>query len=142
MTKRSTAWRAVIRARNPETGEVVAENDILAGGITMTLELWNGDTTERFDSLRLENAFQNEIQTEVASRSYQTDTSGADPLGIFTSTALFASADVDEQVEFVSLIGSSGTVIGRAPLQLDSGFAYEVEREDYLGEADSVIPAT
>lgn len=142
MTKSPTTWRAFFRARNLDTGETIAENEILSAGIEMTLELWNADSTERFDSLRLENASQQEIQTEEASRSYEMTTEDGSPLGIFTSTALFASADVDEAVEYVALLGSEGTVIARAELQLDAGFAYEVERQDYLGESDSVLPAT
>lgn len=142
MSKRLATWRGYFRVRNPVTGEVVAENEILAAGIDMTLQLWNGDTTERFDRLRLEDVNENEIQTETASRSYQVTTNDGAPLGIFTTTALFASGDVTSDVEYISLIGSDGTVIAKAAVSLDGGFAYEVEREDYLGESDTVVPAT
>lgn len=106
----------------------------------MTLQLWAGDTSETFESLRLEDSGENEIATEQATTSYEIDTSGVDPIGVFTSAALFAAGDVGTSPEFVSMIGSDGTVIGRAALDLQKDRAYEIEREDYLGEDSDVIP--
>jgi hypothetical protein len=138
MAKGRTDWRGFFRARDPATGLLIVENDIQATGIEMVMKLWNADTTERFDALRLEDAGNATIATEPASRSFTVDTSI--PRGEFKSVALFSSGQVGNDVEFVSLIGSAGTVIATAALSLAAGSAYEIERLDYLGESSAVLP--
>lgn len=139
---RRCSWRGFFTARRLSDGKIVAENEITSDGILMTLELWNADTTERFDRLRLLDYQDQEVATKTATRSYEVDTGGADPLGIFETTALFNSSDLSDAVESVQLLGSEDTVIGEAALSLDADTAYEVKRTDYLGECSEIVPET
>lgn len=135
--KNRTEWRGFFRVYSAETGELVAENEILSGGVNMTMELWAGDSTETFAELRLEDIGNNAIATETITTSYSLDQTSP-PIGKFVSTALFSSGQVSSPVAFVVLLGSAGREIARAPLALAAGNAYEIKREDYLGEAASV----
>jgi len=137
MKTNPTTWRGFFRAINQNTGEEVAENEILSGGINFTMELWNGDTTETFAELVLEDSSNNVIATETITTSYALDQTSP-PIGLFESTALFSSSQVDTAVAFVVLKTSGGREVARASLSLAKDNAYEVKREDYIGEAESV----
>lgn len=140
-TKAPVGWRAFFIVRNLETGEVVVENEILQAGLQMTLDLWNGDTTETFDAIAVEDSSNVVIASKAATKSKSIDTSGTNPVGVFTSTALFASGDMTSATDFVTLVGSAGTIIARASLALNADTAYEITRKDYLGEDANVIPS-
>jgi len=133
----ATIWQGRFKVIDPNSREVVAYNDILSGGISFTMELWNGDTSETFAELVLEDSSNNVIATETITTSYSLDQTSP-PIGLFESTALFSSSQVSSPVEFVVLKTSGNREVARASLSLASGNAYEVKREDYIGEAESV----
>lgn len=138
--KRRMQWIGIFEIRNPDTGEIVVENDILADGLDLTLARWAGDTDEVFESIRLEDTNGDTIAEKVADITYTVDESGADPRGELTSRALFAATDVTSAPKAVALLGSLDTVIARATVDLTADRAYEIKRTDYLAEAASVVP--
>ena len=136
MSKRRTTWRGFFRALDAD-GEVVNENEILQGGIEYVMELWAGDTNATFETLELENSSNNVIASKSLTISYGLD-STSPPVGLVESKALFSSSEVSSAVEFVVLLDSGGRELARAALSLAAGNAYEIQRQDYIGEAESV----
>ena len=125
-------WRGFINVHYLDTGERTrVKNAILDGGLTLTGELWLGLTTETFGTLQLEGDGAGETVAKAISGSYAV----ASNVLTVTSTAIFTSAEVAFDVTTVALIGSSGTRIAEADVNIGAGNAVEVTREDILSEA-------
>lgn len=135
-------WTGLFRITNAETGEIVAENAILADGIELTMALWAGDTTEAFERFRLEDSNGDTVHEVDVDITYEVDESGSAPRGEMTSRALVSSSDMTDPVTDIAVLGTLGTIVARATLDqaLEAGQAYEIKRIDYLAESDAVTP--
>jgi len=123
-------WKGIINVLYVDTGKTERiENAILDGGLELTGLLWLGQSTETFFQLQLEGAG-SEVVTKELTGSY---TISAGLLTV-TSVALFGSSEVAFDVTTVALIGSAGTRIAEAAVNIPAGNAVEITREDELSE--------
>jgi len=104
-------------------------NAILDAGLELTAELWLGLTTEEFATLQIEDGLGGTVAKAITG-SYAL----ANNEVTVTSTATFTSGEVSFDVTTVALIGSLGTRIAEATVNIPSGNAVEITREDLLSE--------
>jgi len=104
-------------------------NAILDAGLELTAELWLGLTTEEFATLQIEDGSGGTVAKAITG-SYAL----ANNEVTVTSTATFTSGEVSFDVTTVALIGSLGTRIAEATVNIPSGNAVEITREDLLSE--------
>jgi len=124
-------WKGFINIHYLETGKRErVQNAILDDGLELTGLLWLGQSTEQFSLLQIEGAGVGEEVSKPLTGSYTIDTG----LLTVTSVALFGSAEVTFDVTTVALIGSEGTRIAEATVNIPSGNAVEITREDELSE--------
>jgi hypothetical protein len=124
-------WKGFINIYYLVTGKRErVQNAILDDGLELTGLLWLGQSTEQFSLLQIEGAGVGEEVSKPLTGSYTIDTG----LLTVTSVALFGSAEVTFDVTTVALIGSEGTRIAEATVNIPSGNAVEITREDELSE--------
>lgn len=129
--KDGRGWTGLFLVSDPGMADVKERrNDIQLAGFLTTYELWRGDDTEVFQSLRLvENG--NTIATEPAAFSISTDPEDH----YLQSEAVFPGASVTSEPDAVQLIGSDGTVLAEAALDpgdVPEGDAVLIRRRDFL----------
>lgn len=128
---RPANWTGTIKLHFLQTGErKEIKNAILDGGLTLTAELWLGLTTETFDQLVAEGAGAGESVSKALTGNYAV-TGG---VATVTSTAIFTSGELTFDVTTIALVGSEGTRIAEATVNIPAGSAVEVTREDTLSE--------
>ena len=128
---RPANWKGTIQIKYVDTGKVERiENAILDAGLELTALLWLGNSTETFAQLQIEGAGAGEEVAKALTGSFNLTT------GLVTvkSTALFSSTEVSFDVTTVALIGSAGTRIAEATVNITAGNAVEITREDELSE--------
>jgi hypothetical protein len=124
-------WQGHINIHYIDTGERVrVKNAILDGGLTLTSELWLGLTSETFEELQIEGAGAGEELAKTLNGSYAVNAGEA----VVTSTVVFTGSEISFDVTTVALIGSLGTRIAEATVNIPTGSAVEITREDTLTE--------
>jgi len=127
---KSAGWAGYINVLYLATGKRQrVKNSILDAGLGLTSELWLGLTSEVFSTLQIEDGVGGTL-AKALSGSYAI----AGNETTVTSTASFTSGEVSFDVVTVALIGSLGTRIAEATVDIPSGNAVEITREDLLSE--------
>lgn len=125
----NNTWKGYITVKRKGDEPYTVQNAILDGGLTLTGQLWTGQTTEKFAQLQIEDGGGNSVAKDV------TSTSVVDQGALtVTSVALFSTSDVSFAVTTVALIGSEGTRIAEAAVNIPAGNAVEITRQDVLSE--------
>jgi len=129
---KNKCWSGHINLRYLDTGKRERiKNAILDAGLELTANLWLGNSTETFAQLQIEGAGVGDELAKTISASYTV----AAGVATVTSTAIFTSGEITFDVTTIALIGSEGTRIAEATVNITSGSAVEVTREDELTEA-------
>ncbi|GEM_PF-4970758 len=103
---------------------------ILPGGWTLLGQLLTGQSTDKFASIRLEDASNAAISTKPAVVSSAPEATGV----VVTSQAEFLATDVTANAAYAVLVSDLGVDLGRDPINLPSGTAAIIRRKDSIGE--------
>jgi len=127
---RKSGWAGYINVLYLATGRRDrVKNAILDAGLVLTAESWLGLTTEEYATLQIEDGAGGTL-AKALTGSYNLASNEV----TVTSTAIFTSGEVSFDVTTVALIGSLGTRIAEATVNIPSGNAVEITREDLLAE--------
>ena len=129
--QKPAGWKGYINVHYLETGvKTRVKNAILDAGLELTADLWLGNTTEEFAQLQIEGAGVGEEVAKAVTGSYAL----AGGVVTVTTSAVFTSGEVSFDVVTVALIGSLGTRIAEATVNITAGSAVEITREDEITE--------